>query len=354
MKKSVVMFAVLASALLPFRASAAENSADVHITIKQKETVLDKDITVTDIDGDGRLTSKDAIVMAHDLYFPGGAARGYADEQFIWGLKGEYFYSNFAAGEDFDPLLHNPSDKRRDLKDGDRITWEAGMLYDEMYYIYSPELGKLLEDGNSIPQGTEVRVAVNHLIPSQPMDEPASHVELTCNGEHTGVFTDDYGWAVIRLDAAGDWTLSAQTDSLGIPCRLEYRFAVTPTDTAVQAQVKAALAVQETERADAPETIQNATQTAAETVAQTEKQTAAETVAQTEKQTAAETAAQTEKQTAAETVVQTEKQTVAKNNTVRTNGAQTGETLPDIIITLMGAGVAALMGTFFVIFRKLR
>ena len=326
MKKSVILFAALASALLPFRASAAEDSVNVHITIRQTTTVLDQDLTVTDINGDGRLTSRDAIITAHDQFFPGGAACGYADENFIWGLQGDYFYSNIGIGEEYDPLLHNPEDQRRDLKDGDRLCWEAGRMYEEIYYIYSPQLDELAADGKNIAQGTTLKVAVNHLIPNQPMDEPAPSVEIMLNGEKTGIFTDSHGWAEIPFDQAGEWTIDALTDALGLPCRMQRTVKVEPAATQLPKAAPAAEANARTE-------------------VQTDAQTSAAAAVVLEKTSTAPTSE------ANATTAQS--QAAVRNHAVRTTGVQTDDSLPDIIMTLIGAGVAALAGALFIVFRKL-
>ena len=230
MKKTVVLFAALASSMLPFRVSAAENSVNIHVTIAQKETVLDQDITVTDQDGDGRLTSEDAVITAHNLYYPGGSARGYAGEGYIWGLRGEYFYTNLSAGADFDPELHNPVGQRRDLRNGDSLTWEAGNLHQEMCCI-QPQIPEHLMNGNPIPQGTEIRLAVSHLIPAQPADEPVAGAEITVNGKKTGIFTDADGFASLRLDQAGACIIGALTEFTGVPCTGEWYVETAPAMT---------------------------------------------------------------------------------------------------------------------------
>jgi hypothetical protein len=314
MKKSAVLFTALAAAMFPFHASAAENSVDVHVTISQDQVVLDQDITVTDTDGDGRLTSTDALRIAHDLYFPGGAPQGCDEEMgFIWGLRGEYFFSNYSAGETTDPELHNPPEKRRDLKDGDRLFWEAGHMYTEAYIprLLHPE--QYLVD-SAVPQGTEVIVIVDHLIPNQQIDDPGANMEITLNGEKTGIFTDGHGWATVPLNKAGGCEIGVASDALGIPSDAVCYVNVTP------AQNTAENAVKPTDTA-----VKKASGAEANAVT---KQSANASVSY---------------YNAAET----------PKAAVRTEASQSADTTPGIIIGLISAGMAALIGALFTVIRKI-
>ena len=92
MKKSVILISALAASMIPFSAfsaSAAEDSANIHITITMEEKVLDTELTVKDCDNDGRLTVDDALFEAHEQFYPGGAAAGFSKDYawYIWGLN---------------------------------------------------------------------------------------------------------------------------------------------------------------------------------------------------------------------------------------------------------------------------
>ena len=236
MKKSVILISALAASMIPFRAFAAEESVRVHVTISQEQIVLDQDITVTDVDGDGRLTSEDAILTAHNSYYPGGAAAGYAGEEFIWGMQGGYIYENISKGETEDPEFFCAVEDRRELKNGDSLSWWADAVCDETYYIKSDYLyEKLFAD--AIPQGTEIDVKVMHMIPTQPNDVPAANVELLMDGKKTGVITDKDGNAKLRLDTVGEHILSVDSEKLGGEYYCDLYFSVIPADEQVQTHV---------------------------------------------------------------------------------------------------------------------
>ncbi|MBQ9413528.1 MAG: hypothetical protein IJU16_00205, partial [Clostridia bacterium] len=106
MKKaiSVLLALVLTMALLPFSAFA-EDTTVVYVTISAANdlSLTQAPVTVTDIDGDNALTINDALYLAHEQYYEGGAAAGYGSyvhEQYglslskLWGVEngGSYGY----------------------------------------------------------------------------------------------------------------------------------------------------------------------------------------------------------------------------------------------------------------------
>ena len=83
--------------------------ADVTMTVSNKGVIaqakdgsamVEKEVTVTDIDKDGYLTYDEALVAAHDTYFEGGAAAGYKTGTYgvtkLWGVEtgNTLFYTN--------------------------------------------------------------------------------------------------------------------------------------------------------------------------------------------------------------------------------------------------------------------
>ena len=116
-----VMLVICASAIPAFAADGA--SAYVSISDKDGKLVLVLEkIDLSDADGDGTITINDALYLAHEAEFEGGAAAGYASEQSDYGLSltklwgcengGSYgYYVNDASAMS----LADP------VKDGDRI-----------------------------------------------------------------------------------------------------------------------------------------------------------------------------------------------------------------------------------------
>ena len=72
------------------KASAAEDEIKVFVTIADDtgaQVVKQKTVEVTDVDEDGAYTVYDALYCAHEKYFKGGAADGFAAEDTQYGLS---------------------------------------------------------------------------------------------------------------------------------------------------------------------------------------------------------------------------------------------------------------------------
>ena len=81
-----VMLVICASAIPAFAADGP--SAYVSISDKDGKLVLVLEkIDLSDADGDGTITINDALYLAHEAEFEGGAAAGYASEQSDYGLS---------------------------------------------------------------------------------------------------------------------------------------------------------------------------------------------------------------------------------------------------------------------------
>ncbi|MBP5657968.1 MAG: hypothetical protein J6X52_05545, partial [Clostridia bacterium] len=79
---AVLIVAVFASVL------CAAKDPVVYVTIANGELVLAREaVTLTDADNDGALTINDALYLAHEAKFEGGAAAGYASSTGDYGLS---------------------------------------------------------------------------------------------------------------------------------------------------------------------------------------------------------------------------------------------------------------------------
>ena len=90
MKKLIAAVSAIALTFsTAFTAFAAE-TADVDVTISDGTGTLplaQEKITVTDIDADGALTINDALYIAHEEYYNGGAEAGFASAETEYGLS---------------------------------------------------------------------------------------------------------------------------------------------------------------------------------------------------------------------------------------------------------------------------
>ena len=77
-----VMLLAMLVCIFNVQAFAAEEPVTVYVTIANGSLVMTQEpVTVTDIDKDGSLTINDALYLAHEAKYQGGAAAGYGSQR---------------------------------------------------------------------------------------------------------------------------------------------------------------------------------------------------------------------------------------------------------------------------------
>lgn len=190
------------------------SSADVHVTIadKGKLVLTQEEVEVTDVDKDGALTINDALYAAHEEYYKGGAAAGYASANGQWGLSitklwGDtngsfgYWVNNVSANGLADPV-----------KDGDYINafiYKDGTYWSDTYCWF---------DKNTINAkiGEKITLtlsAAGYDANWNPVTSSVSGAAITINGEATDYSTDENGKVTIKFDKEGAYVISAVSES---------------------------------------------------------------------------------------------------------------------------------------------
>ena len=176
------------------------------------ELALEK-VTVADCDDDGQLTINDALFSAHDKYFDGGAAAGFASAatEFglslnrLWGVEngGSYgYYINDAS-----PLsLSDP------IEDGDRIYAYAFAdltAWSDMY-TYFDKCQIEAEEGDEV---TLTLSGASFDAEWNPVTVPVEGAKILIDGKDSGVVTDAQGKACVTLSGDGQVVITAASDS---------------------------------------------------------------------------------------------------------------------------------------------
>lgn len=216
MKKmmSLMLALLLAACMMP--AMAEEAAPVVYVTIANGTPVLaGLAVSVTDVDEDGMLTIADALYLAHEAAFEGGAAEGFACEQTEYGLSmtklwgvdngGAFgYYVNDAMAMSLADLI----------ADGDAISAYVYTDTETWSDVYSFFDVKRVAAGEVTLTLSSVGFDENYA----PVVAPLSGVELTVNGEKTGIVTDENGQATVTVQE-GD-VISAVSDIMTLvpPC----------------------------------------------------------------------------------------------------------------------------------------
>ena len=213
MKKYAIVFLC---ALLTLAVCGAAVAETVYVTIADGQgqlVMVNAAIEVTDIDADGVLTINDALSAAHEAAFEGGAEAGYAAADAGYGLSisrlwGEenggsygYYLNDVSAYSLLDPVA-----------DGDYLNAFVYTDLETWSDVYCAFDCRAVE----MDAGAEVELILNMMTFDadwNPVSLPVEGATLTIDGEDGEVVTDAEGRAQFTIEAAGEYLISARSDS---------------------------------------------------------------------------------------------------------------------------------------------
>ena len=213
MKKYAIAFLCALLALALCGAAVAET---VYVTIADGQgqlVMVNAAIDVTDVDADGALTINDALYAAHEAAYEGGAEAGYAAADAGYGLSisklwGEenggsygYYLNDVSAYSLLDPVA-----------DGDYLNAFVYTDLEAWSDVYCAFDCRTVE----MEAGAEVGLTLNMMTFDEnwnPVSLPVEDAILTIDGEDSEVVTDAEGKAQFTIEAAGEYLISARSDS---------------------------------------------------------------------------------------------------------------------------------------------
>lgn len=218
MKKafSLLMALMLLLSVCVFAQAEEETQPVVYVTIANGELALCQEpVTVTDADGDGALTIADALYLAHEAAFDGGAEAGFAAETTeygltltrLWGVENGgsygYYVNNTAAMSLADPVA-----------DGDFINafvYTDLTAWSDVYCFF---------DAETVAPGevTLTLSAAGYDENWAPVTSPLAGAVITVNGEKTESVTDENGQVTLTVEAGDVISAVAEDATLVPPC----------------------------------------------------------------------------------------------------------------------------------------
>jgi LPXTG-motif cell wall-anchored protein len=200
---ALILAAVIVAAFASFLCAAKDPV--VYVTIANGELVLAREaVTLTDADNDGALTINDALYLAHEAKFEGGAAAGYGSAKGdyglsltkLWGVENGGSYGYF-VNDNSAMSLADP------LSDGDEVVAFIYTTADwsDAYSFFDVKSGK---------SGAELTFYVCSYDENWALVKtPTAGAEITVDGVKTGVKTDANGKAKVELEENGEHIISA-------------------------------------------------------------------------------------------------------------------------------------------------
>lgn len=253
----ILCTAALAVQAAAISASAEEASAKVYVTIGNagKTVVAAEAVTVKDLDSDGKLTIDEALYAAHEQFYNGGAAAGYANEttqyglslKTLWGVTNGGGYGYY-VNDGFAMSLSDP------VKEGDYLNAFVYQDLDKWSDRYAYFDVRTLPDAK---QGDTVTLKLSEMVfgaDGAPVPGPVANAVITVDGEETAYKTDADGKVDLKLEKAGSVQISAKADHILAPfvLRAEVGAAETtaaPETTTVAAETTTAAATTTTAKA---------------------------------------------------------------------------------------------------------
>ncbi len=216
MKKLIATVSAIALAVssAAFTAFAA-NSVNVSVTISDGTGTLplaQQSVAVTDIDADGTITINDALVIAHNENYDGGAEAGYASGETEYGISLNKLWG-VENGGSYGYCVNNTSamSLMDEVKDGDYISAYAYSdlsAWSDAYCWFNVNTADA-----SAGETLELTLSYAGYDPDwSPITLPVSGAVITVNGEQTELVTDKNGNVTISLDNAGEYLISAVSD----------------------------------------------------------------------------------------------------------------------------------------------
>ncbi len=203
--------ALVLASVNPVTAKAAETK--VYVTVSHGDIkMVQEEVTVTDVDKDGKLTINDALYIAHKNKFA-SVSEGYGSAKTQWGLSitklwGEenggsygYYVNNKAANSLDDPV-----------KNGDYIyayVYTDTTAFSDAYSYFDVNTVTYNRGENITLTLTSIGFDANW----QPVSKPVSGAVITIDSERTSYKTDSKGKVTFKVTANGIHVVSAVSDT---------------------------------------------------------------------------------------------------------------------------------------------
>lgn len=214
MKKLIALLLVVLTVLSVsvLFAAAGENDVKVTVTIADNEGKLAlaaKEVTVTDIDKDEKLTVNDVLYAAHEQYYKGGAAAGYATGTTQYGLSLTKLWG-IADGYNYGYMINDASawSMTDPVKEGDYVA--AYCFTDNK--TFADKYSYFTERKITAPVSGEVTLTLKKNDFDKdwnPVTLAVAGAQITVDGTPVGVFTDVNGQATVTLSGEGEHQISA-------------------------------------------------------------------------------------------------------------------------------------------------
>ncbi len=219
MKKFLTFLMILPILIGTMSITAFAQTAEeisVYVTISDEDGKLaltQEKIAVTDIDNDDLLTINDALYVAHEKKYKGGATAGFDSELSDYGISLNKLWGT-ANGGSYGYCVNNKSafSLSDTVNHGDYIN---AYIYTDLT-AWSDTYCYFDMNATSVNAGDEINLsllATGYDSEYNPIVIPVENAVITVNGEKTSTTTDTEGKATIKIKNSGEYVISAVSDT---------------------------------------------------------------------------------------------------------------------------------------------
>lgn len=215
--KKILALTLAALMLLSLTPVLAEEAAPVvYVTIANGEIVLPcQAVELTDADNDGALTIADALYLAHEAAFEGGAEAGFACENTeyglsltkLWGVDNGGAFGYYVN----DAMAMSLADPIEDGAYVNAFVYTDTAAYSDAYSFFDV---KTAAEGDVTLTLSSIGFDENYA----PVVNPVAGATITVNGEKTDAVTDENGQATVTVKAGDVISAVSDTATLVPPC----------------------------------------------------------------------------------------------------------------------------------------
>ncbi|MBO5037504.1 MAG: hypothetical protein J6D42_10535 [Clostridia bacterium] len=214
MKKIIRIMIVLAMLFTLCAVPMAAQGVEVTVTIANGDIMVHDTVSVSDADGDGVISIADALYAAHEENYDGGASAGFGTEDTQWGISLMKLWGVENGGSyGYQINNGNPMSLADPVKDGDYVyayVYTDTVGFSDTYTFFN-ELTVKATEGQSIDLTLS---AAGYDENWAPITLPVEGAVITVNGEKTEFVTDAEGKVSVKIDEAGEYTISAVSETM--------------------------------------------------------------------------------------------------------------------------------------------
>lgn len=186
----------------------------IYVTIANGELVLTrKAVSLSDADGDGKTTVNDALILAHDAAYEGGAKAGFSSAETEYGLSLTCLWGNTSGSYGYC------------VNDASAMSlYDAVKVDDHVYaYVYtdlvawSDVYSYFDVSAAETTKGEQLTLTLSYAgydANWNPVTSPVADAVITIDGEATEYKTDAEGKVTLTFDGKGKFTVSATSQTL--------------------------------------------------------------------------------------------------------------------------------------------